>query len=890
MSKSLTIMLWNANGLLNHVKELETTLKSERIDICLIAETHFTKQSYINIPQYNIYHTIHPDNKARGGSAVIVRSNIEHHEENKISTEEFQATTIAVKTTTGLLSVTAIYSPPRHNIKADQYKMLIESHSRKFIMGGDYNAKNTLWGSRLTTTKGRELYKAANETGCEFVSTGKPTYWPSDTSKIPDLIDFFIIRKVSKQYIKLEEGFDLNSDHSPIYLTLSDNVITKEEKPYLTNKNTDWIYFRHLLDSNLTLPTDICSIEELDEEATSLMKKIQQAAWDSTPIPKPFTSGKNYPKEVKDLIQKKRKLRRRWQQTRSPNDRTVFNRASQQLKRLINNIENQTLLQYLENLSPNKDNERSLWKAAKQSDKPINANYPIKNENGEWIKTDDLKADLFSKHLENIFQPNETQMQEVNLPIFPIPAVDIPQITEDEIIREIINLKAKKSPGFDLITAEILKEVSSKTIEVINQLMKAALKLKYVPSVWKVAEVIMVCKPGKSPYELTSYRPISLLPIISKLFERILLNRIKPIIERNHLIPNHQFGFREKHSTMDQVHRITNIIENTFEEGKVCSAVFLDIAQAFDKVWHDGLLFKLFANIPINYCQILESYLKNRYFRVKITNQYSNIRQIRAGVPQGSILGPVLYLLYTYDIPNAANTTIATFADDTAILSVGSSAKEAALSLQTAIDMVLNWTKKWRININNQKCAHVNFTYNNSTYVEIYMNGVVVPFENHAKYLGMTLDAKLKWKVHVKKKKEEIEIRSRNLKWLIGRNSNLSTFNKMMIYNQVLKPIWTYGIPLWGCANDSVTNIIQTCQNKLLRTIVNAPWYIRNSDLHRDLNVDSIAETISKSAISHQNRLLSHVNDEIRCLTIDNRHQRRRLQRTRPLDLVPTDQ
>jgi len=108
-----------------------------------------------------------------------------------------------------------------------------------------------------------------------------------------------------------------------------------------------------------------------------------------------------------------------------------------------------------------------------------------------------------------------------------------------------------------------------------------------------VAEVIMIPKPGKPPHEHASYRPNSLLPVMSKLFKKLLIKRLKPIIERKNLILNHQFGFRGKHSTIDQVNRIINIIENALEETKVCSAVFLDVAQAFDKVWHEELNYKL---------------------------------------------------------------------------------------------------------------------------------------------------------------------------------------------------------------------------------------------------------------------------------------------------------
>ena len=136
-----------------------------------------------------------------------------------------------------------------------------------------------------------------------------------------------------------------------------------------------------------------------------------------------------------------------------------------------------------------------------------------------------------------------------------------------------------------------------------------------------------------------------------------------------------------------------------------------------------------------------------------------------------------------------------------------------------------------------------------------------------------------------KNKKKELEIKLRNLHWFMGRNSFLSVHCKLMIYKQILKPVWTYGAPLWGCASKSNIEVIQLFQNKALRTIVNAPWYTRNSDLHRDLNVSTVATEISKLAGSHQTSLQLHSNEEaIKLLDISN--LRRRLQRTKPFELA----
>lgn len=149
----------------------------------------------------------------------------------------------------------------------------------------------------------------------------------------------------------------------------------------------------------------------------------------------------------------------------------------------------------------------------------------------------------------------------------------------------------------------------------------------------------------------------------------------------------------------------------------------------------------------------------------------------------------------------------------------------------------------------------------------------------------MTLDAKLRWKAHVKKKKEELNLRYKNMYWLLGRYSALSIYNKLLLYKQVLMPVWTYGIQLWGCTKPSNILIIQRFQNKVLRGIVNAPWYIRNDDLHRDLKVEFVDKVIQNYAEAHQHRLHHHVNVEA-VLLLDHTDIVRRLKRTKPFELV----
>ena len=256
-------MTWNANGLLQQKENLFVTRDDQKIDVCLISETQFTRESY-NIPRrFDLYHTMHPNNGARGGSAVI-KKEISPHENIKIEEEEFQVTTVKIKTTSGIITVSAIYYPPRYNLKREDCLNLLRSFSGKFIFGRDFNSKNTILGSRLTNTKVSELCQASKMHKYEEHTTGKPTYWPTDRNKVPGLVGFFMSGNLSR-FMDVNEDFDLDSDHSPIVLILSKTIIKKEQNPTVSNKLTDWDMFRENPEKGISLRATLKPKDEIEE-------------------------------------------------------------------------------------------------------------------------------------------------------------------------------------------------------------------------------------------------------------------------------------------------------------------------------------------------------------------------------------------------------------------------------------------------------------------------------------------------------------------------------------------------------------------------------------------------------------------------------------------------
>ena len=424
----------------------------------------------------------------------------------------------------------------------------------------------------------------------------------------------------------------------------------------------------------------------------------------------------------------------------------------------------------------------------------------------------------------------------------------------------------------------MIKELTEKAVRFITIIMNSIIRIGHFPSQWKVAQIILIPKPGKNSDLVTSYRPISLLPILSKLCEKIILRRLNVNIMERGLIPDIQFGFRNKHSTIEQVNRVTKTIRDAIEDKKYCSAIFLDIEQAFDKVWHEGLLLKLSNWLPKNHFNIIKSYLENRTFQVKMQNSVTKLYWINIGVPQGSVLGPVLYLLYTADFPTETNITTAIYADDTAALSTNTNANMASDELQKYVDKIYRWYKLWRIKVNESKSTHVTFTLRRETCPNIQINGIQIPQSNHVKYLGLHLDRRLTWREHIWTKRKQLNLKIRKMFWLMGRKSRLSLESKLILYKCVIKPIWTYGIQLWGKASKTNLEIIERFQSKCLRDIVQAPWFVPNELIRKDLKVITVQKEIDLTLARYKKRLANHQN-KLATVLLTNRRSSTRLKK-----------
>lgn len=391
----------------------------------------------------------------------------------------------------------------------------------------------------------------------------------------------------------------------------------------------------------------------------------------------------------------------------------------------------------------------------------------------------------------------------------------------------------------------MLKHLPDSAINYFCYIINCCLKLQYFPKNWKTAKVVPIAKPNKPTNLVTSYRPISLLSSLSKIYEKVLKIKITKIIDQKSIIPHTQFGFQPFHSTVHQIKRIYNHIKNGFENKLSTVMVTLDIEKAFDSVWHRGLIYKMIQfNFPLYIIRTVKSFLDNRFFCVCLNSSYSDLVEVPAGVPQGSVLGPILYIIYCSDMPDLNGCDCASYADDTALFFSHEYGQNIVEKLQISLDILTNYFSKWKIKINEEKTQAVFFTRRRHVcyypITQLKINRTNIPWSQNIKYLGVYLDKKLIFNTHIGHQIHKFNIAKNLLYPLIKRSSPLSSDNKLILAKVIFQSILLYACPVWGVCAKTHIKKIQICQNKLLKMMLNLPWHYSTISLHEANNIQLI--------------------------------------------------
>ena len=308
-----------------------------------------------------------------------------------------------------------------------------------------------------------------------------------------------------------------------------------------------------------------------------------------------------------------------------------------------------------------------------------------------------------------------------------------------------MNLDLSKASGPDCILVVVLKNCELELSYILAELFNKCLKESSFPDCWKVSSVVHIFKNVGERSTAKNYCSVSLLSVVSEVFEKLVNNRIVDHLEKCGLFSDFQYGFRSSWSTADLLTVVSDRTARAFNKSRATRAVALDISKAFDRVWHAGLLHKLKSwNFSQIFC-LISSFLSKRRLRVVLDGKSTQEYPVNAGVPQGSIFSPTLFLLYINDLPDDVICDIAIYADDTSLYSKCDRASdlwqqlELASELESDLRDMVDWDKKWLADFNAGKSQLVSFdrSYNNGS-IDVKMGGSILEEKSSFKMLGLT--------------------------------------------------------------------------------------------------------------------------------------------------------
>ena len=394
------------------------------------------------------------------------------------------------------------------------------------------------------------------------------------------------------------------------------------------------------------------------------------------------------------------------------------------------------------------------------------------------------------------------------------------KFTENNIVDHIRKLNINKAHGHDGLSSRILKMCDDSIGTPLFIIYKNCISKGYFPKKWKKANVSPIYKKNEKNL-VTNFRPISLLPICGKIFEKLIYDNLYTYIYGNNFISDKQSGYRKGDSTVKQLISITHEIYKAFDESKELRAVFLDISRAFDRVWHDGLLHKLKQfGIHGEVLNIIKSFLSDREQRVVIDGICSGWADVEAGVPQGSILGPLLFLIYINDITEVVTSDLRIFADDTFIFRTADS--NSSVSLNADLKIITDWAHQWKMLFNpdiTKQAVEIIFSNKRSPSVfePLTFNNIPVKLATETKHLGLILDNKLSFSSHIENKlakaRQGLGLMQQLKKWV-----SMNVLD--VVYKLYVRPHFDYGDVVYHTANvDKSSPFVFESNNSLEKNI-----------------------------------------------------------------------
>ena len=828
---SLSCFFVNARGLLSKIDNLRDYAIQLNLDIIGVAETFLNdkiSQSEIGIDGYTIYRRDRNELKGGKGGGVIlyIKNGIvsyENHEVNKSKSESVWCKIRVDKCNDMTIGVCYKSQVANEEELKELYEAINVASKGSVLIMGDFNFPSINWVTLECDSVGEEFRDIIYD---NFLV--QHVKYPTRENNILDLVLTSDINMID--HLEIREHLD-NSDHNIITWKLICNIKIQDNKELCRQ------YHRANYDDMRNWLNDVDwnnEFENLDvDEVWTRFCSIMNLAVEKF-VPLEHKKTQKYPKwmnrDARRAQKYKSKMWIRYRESRTYNDLVEYkraqNKAVKQYRKAKRKFEKKLSFDV-------KSNPKRFYSYIRSRTKVKEIIGPLKDGSGQLISNDEQKCEILNEYFGSVFT-EECEIKvipEVNCKFFGEDSrmLRTINISEDVIINKIKRLKIGKAPGVDNIVPRILLENASILGKPLLYIFTKSMQCGKVPNDWKRANVTAIYK--KDDKELPSnYRPISLTSHVCKLLESIIRDNVMEHLRTYKLINDSQHGFVSKRSCMTNLLEFLEFVSNYVDQGIPIDVIYLDFQKAFDKVPHKRLMLKIKSlGIAGEVYSWIADWLSDRQQRVVLLGNKSNWIEVKSGVPQGSVLGPLLFFIYINDIDESINTNILKFADDTKLYGIVAN-KDDVEKLQRDLIKICEWSSEWLMLFNVDKCKVMHIGHGNMR--ERYeMNGKNLNEVTEEKDLGVIMQNDLKCN---KQCIYAVNKANRTLGMIKRTFSNFDSEVVLQLYKALVRPHLEYCIQVWRPYLKKDIELLEKVQRratKLVPTLRNKSYEERNKCL-----------------------------------------------------------
>ena len=882
----------NICSIKSKIDDVKTLLEHSDLDVLCLVETFLTEEvddTLLEVPGYNFHRCDRnaDSNKKSGGGLLMYYKNsrdISPIQNSDLITPSIECTFLTLNLKQARPTVIgAIYRPPDASYinSIDDWEKHMNSlnfpNNADLVLLGDINI------DLLENNSASKCLNKFLKSNCLEQVINKPTRI-TDTSST--LIDHIYINNPSLYHHRGVIDPNL-SDHCMTFITRKYQSPSKEKQTvFIRNyRNFDASLFEEDLEQvNWNSVTNCSDVNEavscFNFEFLTVLNK--HLPWKKLRVRKSNASWVT--SEFLSLIDRREYLAKKYRDCPCPEHHALKLQSRRDCVKMRNILKRdylrKTLDQYRNNPKKLWQTIRNFWPTAGKTKNRINKILNYTDDSDIADALNDHFSSVASKVLDNI--DHTTDIHEVLPPQQP-PIFDFKEITYIAIASAIDRLSSSSASSHDGITAFMLKAGKAALVPIFHHIFNLSINTKVFPDIWKEAIVTPLFKSGQRD-DPNNYRPISVLSTISKVLERCVHDQLYSYLSVNNLLNDRQSGFRKGHSTSTCLVDFLDNIYREVDEGGACGVLFLDLSKAFDTVDHEILLLKL-RHLGLKTCAVswFQSYLFNRQQVTRSGGRLSSPRRMSSGVPQGSILGPLLFICYINDLPNCLSSADSfLYADDTAILVKGKDVMDIELNLNEEFKRVDKWFSCNKLSVNTTKTKGMLFSSNRYrdkdktlTIDEPRENtGQAIEHVSVYKYLGLWLDPHLTFEHHMNSICRKVKSRTYILRQM---RSYISENLALDLYQSLIAPHFLYADTIYDGGNKAAKHNLQVAQNNALRVVKNVDQRYSATALHSQLNVDWLDISRQKRCCTETFKVLNNmtptsmgkqfrVHEQLRCL------------------------